>query len=306
LGSYLLTETMTRRHQLPLSSYERLFPNQDTMPRGGFGNLIALPLQHASREMGNTVFVDEDGKPLPDQWAYLASIPRIEPVGVERLVREALKSGNVVGVPAVDDLELDPDSPWAPRPSRRRRDQISREELPRSVRAVLAGRLFVEKEGLPPAFLNEIKRLAAFQNPEFYKKQAMRLSTALTPRVIGCAEELSKFVALPRGCRESLLELASDVGVELRIEDERTIGSDIDVEFHGQLSEGQERAAKKVFAADFGVFVAPPGSGKTVLGIHLLAARSRSALVLVHRTQLLEQWRSQLALFLDLPEKEIG
>jgi len=134
----------------------------------------------------------------------------------------------------------------------------------------------------------------------------MRLPTALTPRVIGCAEELSKFVALPRGCRESLLELAGDVGVELRIEDERTTGADIDVEFHGHLSEGQERAAKKLLAADFGVFVAPPGSGKTVLGVHLVAARSRSALVLVHRTQLLEQWRSQLALFLDLPEKEIG
>lgn len=71
LGSYLLTETMTRRHQLPLSSYDRVFPNQDTMPRGGFGNLIALPLQHASREMGNTVFVDADGEAHPDQWAYL-------------------------------------------------------------------------------------------------------------------------------------------------------------------------------------------------------------------------------------------
>ncbi len=306
LGSYLLTETMTRRHQLPLSSYDRLFPNQDTMPRGGFGNLIALPLQHASREMGNTVFVDADGKPLPDQWAYLASIPRIEPVVVEKLVQDALASGSVIGVPAVDEFELDPDAPWAPRPSRRRRDQISQEELPRSIRVVLAGRLFAEKEGLPPALLNEITRLAAFQNPEFYKKQAMRLSTALTPRVIGCAEELSKFVALPRGCWESLLELANDVGVELRIDDERTTGSNIDVEFQGQLSEGQQRAAKNLLAADIGVFVAPPGFGKTVLGVHLVAARSRSALVLVHRTQLLEQWRSQLALFLDVPEKEIG
>ena len=306
LGSYLLTETMTLRHQMPLSSYDRLFPNQDTMPRGGFGNLIALPLQHASREKGNTVFVNEAWDPYPDQWAYLASIPRIEPVVVEKLAREASESGNVVGVPVVDDVELDPDSPWIPRPSRQRRDRISREELPRSVRAVLAGRLFVEKEGLPPSLLNEIKRLAAFQNPEFYKEQAMRLSTALTPRVIGCAEELSRYVALPRRCRESLAELASDVGVELRIDDERTTGSDIDVEFHGRLSEEQERAAKKLLAADFGVFVAPPGSGKTVLGIHLVAARSRSALVLVHRTQLLEQWRSQLAVFLDLPEKEIG
>jgi superfamily II DNA or RNA helicase len=306
LGSCLLTETMTRRHQLPLSSYDRLFPNQDTMPRGGFGNLIALPLQHASREVGNTFFVDADGKALPDQWAYLASIPRVEPVVVEKLVQDALAWGSVIGVPAVDEFELDPDSPWAPRPSRRRRGQISKEELPCSVRAVLAGRLFVEKEGLPPAFLNEIKRLAAFQNPEFYKKQAMRLSTALTPRVIGCAEELSKFVALPRGCWESLLELANDVGVELRIDDERTTGSNIDVEFHGQLSEGQERASKKLLAADVGVLVAPPGFGKTVLGVHLVAARSRSVLVLVHRTQLLEQWRSQLALFLDLPETEIG
>jgi hypothetical protein len=73
LGCYLITETMSRRHQLAMNSYDRLFPNQDTMPRGGFGNLIALPLQYEPRQAGNSVFLDENLQPHPDQWACLAS-----------------------------------------------------------------------------------------------------------------------------------------------------------------------------------------------------------------------------------------
>ncbi len=306
MGSYLLTETMTRRYELPLTSYDRLFPNQDTMPRGGFGNLIALPLQHAGRRKGNTVFVDQDWIPFADQWAYLASIPRLAPTVVEKLAREASDSGRVVGVPRVDDVDEGAGSPWLRR-SRRPSAQLAGDAaLPNQLLVTLAGRPFVEKAGVSPALLNEIKRLAAFQNPEFYKKQAMRLSTALTPRVIGCAEDLPKHIALPRGCQAPLEELMSALGVELVVQDERTVGDVLEVEFHGELGTEQSRASKALIAADTGIFVAPPGTGKTVLGIHLVAQRARSTLILVHRTQLLDQWRAQLALFLDLPEKEIG
>ncbi len=306
MGSYLLTETMTRRHELPLTSYDQLFPNQDTMPRGGFGNLIALPLQHAGRRQGNTVFLDEDWIPFSDQWTYLASIPRLAPAVVENLAREASDLGRVVGVPMVDHVDDGVAEPWlrrSPHPSARLAGDGA---LPQRLRVTLAARLFVEKTGDSPAFFNEIKRLAAFQNPEFYKKQAMRLSTALTPRVIGCAEDLPKHIALPRGCQAPLEELTSALGVELALQDERTVGDVLEVEFCGVLSAEQSRASKALIAADTGIFVAPPGTGKTVLGIHLVAQRARSALILVHRTQLLDQWRAQLALFLDLPEKEIG
>jgi hypothetical protein len=212
VGSYLVTETMATRHELPLASYDRLFPNQDTLPRGGFGNLIALPLQHAARRQGNTVFVDADWAPFTDQWAYLASIPRIAPAVAHKLAREASDLGKVVGVPMVDDVEDGATSPWLRRAPRASSALASDGEPPKQLQAILADRLFVEKRGVPSALLNEIKRLAAFQNPEFYKKQAMRLSTALTPRVIGCAEDLPQHVSLPRGCQALLEELLSALG----------------------------------------------------------------------------------------------
>jgi hypothetical protein len=200
MGCYLITETMGRRHQLSMESYDRLPPNQDTMPRGGFGNLIALPLQHEPRQEGNSVFVDERFEPYADQWAFLAAVPRIELNRAEVIAREATQTGQVVGVrfaEMIDDEEAA--APWARLPSGRRLAKRIAEPLPHEVNAVLAQRFFVEKVGLPSVLLNELKRLAAFQNPEFYKKQKMRLSTALTPRVIACAEELPLFVALPRG-----------------------------------------------------------------------------------------------------------
>jgi superfamily II DNA or RNA helicase len=307
LGSHLLTETMSQRYELPLTSYDRLFPNQDTVPRGGFGNLIALPLQHSARQQGNSEFVDvEDWVPFADQWAYLGSIPRIPRAVVEKIAHEASGLGRVVGVPMVEDAENERGTPWIRQPSRAVKDRVSATALPERLNAILASRLFVEKSGVPSALLSEIQRLAAFQNPEFYKRQAMRLSTALTPRVIACAEDLPKHIALPRGCQAPLEELLCSVGVELVVRDERTLGGELEVQFRGELSAEQARASKALLAADTGIFVAPPGTGKTVLGIHLVAERARSALILVHRTQLLEQWRAQLALFLELPEKDIG
>ncbi|MAG32660.1 MAG: restriction endonuclease subunit R [Deltaproteobacteria bacterium] len=306
MGSYLLTETMNRRHELSLSSYDRLFPNQDTMPRGGFGNPIALPLQREPREQGNTVFVDPEWHSFEDQWAYLASVPRLDLGMVTKLAGRASASGGVVGLPMGDEAEAVLEAPWARGASLRTRDLASVEGLPKRVRVVIAGRLFIDKSEVPSPVLNAVKRLAAFQNPEFYKRQSMRLSTALTPRVIGCAEDLPQYVALPRGCLKALEELCGAVGVELDIRDERTAGEEIDVEFHGELTAEQSRAAEAMAACETGIFVAPPGTGKTVLGISLIAQRARSTIVLVHRTQLLEQWRSQLALFLDISEKEVG
>lgn len=166
--------------------------------------------------------------------------------------------------------------------------------------------MFVEKALLPSPLLNQIKRLAAFQNPEFYKRQKMRLSTALTPRVVGCAEDLAQHLALPRGCLDDLTALLADHGVLLRLDDQRCLGERLDLRFKGNLTTVQEQAVKALLAADLGVFVAPPGVGKTVVGANLIAARDRSALVLVHRKPLLDQWVAQLSLLLGLPSKEIG
>jgi superfamily II DNA or RNA helicase len=306
MGCYLITETMSRRHELSMDSYDRLFPNQDTMPRGGFGNLIALPLQHEPRQAGNSVFVDERLEPFGDQWAFLAAVSRIKPTAAEAIAREASQAGRVVGVRSAEMLDDDTATPWARPPSGRRPAMRIAESLPQTVRGVLAQRLFVEKAGLPSALITELKRLAAFQNPDFYKKQKMRLSTALTPRVISRAEELPQFVALPRGCATAAAALVAGHGADLSVEDERELGAPLEVEFTGELTDVQAQAARALLAHDTGVFVGPPGIGKTVLGTYLIAERARSTLVLVHRKHLLEQWLAQLAMFLNLDAKEIG
>ncbi len=307
MGSYLLTQTMSRRHQLSMDSYDRLFPNQDTLPRGGFGNLIALPLQHGPRQEGNAIFVDERLTPFPDQWAFLASIPRIDPTTVERIARDATRAGQVVGVRLSDAGNDDEDiAPWTRAPSRRPSPVRHIGPLPPAIRSVLAQKLFVEKAGLMSPQLNQIKRLAAFQNPEFYKKQGLRLSTALTPRVIACAEELPEHVALPRGCREDLETLLRSAGSSLMIDDRRQEGERLDLRFQGELTPVQGRAAQALLEHSIGVFVAPPGIGKTVVGTYLVAARARNTLILVHRQPLLDQWIAQLSIFLGVDPKTIG
>jgi superfamily II DNA or RNA helicase len=307
MACHLLTETMSRRHELSMESYDRLFPNQDTLPRGGFGNLIALPLQHEPRQSENTVFVDDRLMPHPDQWAFLAAVPRIDPDTVERLARDATRAGQVLGVRWTDgDAEDDEATPWSRSPSRRGSPARLPGPVPPRIRSVLAQRLFVEKVGLVSPQLNQIKRLAAFQNPEFYKKQRLRLSTALTPRVIACAEELAEYVALPRGCRDDLEALLGSAGSTLGVEDRRQAGEPLDLRFQGELTPVQEQAAQALLSHDAGVFVAPPGVGKTVVGTYLVAARARSTLVLVHRQPLLDQWVAQLGMFLGLDPKAIG
>ncbi len=308
MGCYLITETMARRHQLSMESYDRLFPNQDTMPRGGFGNLIALPLQHEARKQGNTVFLDDQLKPLPDdqQWAYLASVTRIDLSTADAIAREATRQGSVGGVRSAESEDEDDTSPWARSPSRTRRRAIITEPLPPKVHAVLAQKLFVEKEGLPSPLLNQIKRLAAFQNPEFYKKQSMRLSTALTPRVIACAEDLPQHIGLPRGTRSALESLLREYDISLELEDKRNSGESVDFRFRGELTPAQQKAANALLGHDIGVLVAPPGVGKTVVGTYLVAMRACSTLILLHRRPLLDQWVAQLSLFLGIEPKEIG
>lgn len=308
MGCYLITETMARRHQLSMDSYDRLFPSQDTMPRGGFGNLIALPLQHEPRQQQNSVFLDDQLKPYPDdqQWAYLAAVPRIDPGTVDLIAREATRQGSVVGVRLADTADDDDAAPWARLPSRKPKPVLITEPLPPKVRAVLAQMLFVEKTGLPSPLLNQIKRLAAFQNPEFYKKQSMRLSTATTPRVIACAEDLPQHVGVPRGRQAEVEALLRGYGAALEIEDQRVIGEPLGLRFHGKLTPVQQKAVSALLGHDIGIFVAPPGVGKTVVGTYLVAERGCSTLILVHRRPLLDQWLAQLSLFLGIEPKEIG
>lgn len=263
MGSYLITETAAARPQLPMDSYDRLFPNQDTMPRGGFGNLIALPLQFEARERGNTVFVDDAWGPFPEQWAHLAALPRINAARVDELAREASGRGMVLGVRTADTAADDKtELPWLRLPSRQRPEPLIDGPLPSEVRAVLAQQLFVEKAGLPPALVNAINRLAAFENPQFHERQAMRLSTALIPRVISCAEGLPEHIGLPRGCASALEDLLYRHGIALAVENQTIQGQRLALEFHGELTALQQQGVRALLGHDTGVFVAPPRNRK--------------------------------------------
>jgi superfamily II DNA or RNA helicase len=307
LACFMITETMARRHELAMASYDRLFPNQDTMPKGGFGNLIALPLQLTSREQGNTEFLDESLRPYPDQWAFLASLRRMDPEDALRLTTDATTENRIIGVRGGESPEEEEEPvPWLHPPSNQRRRIAVDGPLPSTVRAVIAQRLFVEKRDLPSALLDRMMRLAAFQNPEFYKKQRLRLSTALVPRIIACGETLSSYISLPRGCQPDLHALLEELGVQLLVEDQRETGTPIDYEFQGRLTPVQQQAVAALLPHDIGVFVAPPGVGKTVVGTYLVAARARNTLILVHRQALLDQWVNQLALFLGIAPKVVG
>lgn len=276
------------------------------MPKGGFGNLIALPLQQVPRGQGNSVFLDPEFKPYTDQWSLLSGVWRMGLRDVERVVGEAERKGDLIGVRHSVTDEDGAEDPWTLPPSRKNKAEAISGPLPTQVRIVLANLIFVETAGLPSAMLNRLHRLAAFQNPLFYRAQAMRLSTFDKPRVIRCAEEFPKHLALPRGCLEEITSLFKYHEVDVAIEDQRFAGLPFDVTFHGTLRADQQAAAKELLAHDGGILSATTAFGKTVVAAWLIAARRVNTLVLVHRRQLLDQWRERLASFLNLPLKSIG
>jgi superfamily II DNA or RNA helicase/very-short-patch-repair endonuclease len=306
LGAHLLTETMERRPDIGLDSYDRFFPNQDTLPPGGLGNLIALPLQKRRRELGHSVFLDERFAPFPDQWQFLSSIRRISRREVEEIVRLAEAKGKVIGVRLAPVDEEDEAAPWLTSPSRHRKEALIPGPLPKTLELILGNQICIPKEGLPPALRNRLIRMAAFQNPEFYRAQAMRLPTYNQPRIIACAEDRPKHIGLPRGCLDELLETLSDLNIESPVRDQRTVGQPLNVTFQGELRPEQAVAAQAMLAHDTGVLAATTAFGKTVVAAWLIAQRGVNTLVLVHRRQLQQQWIERLSTFLGMPVRAIG
>ena len=304
LGTSIITKTMAKRYQIDMKSYDRLFPNQDTMPKGGFGNLIALPFQKEAMVNGNSLFIDARGVPYSDQWAFLSSVKKISYRDVEAFIEEASRAGQIIAV-RQSPVEED-DEPWMRLPSGKRRFKVDIQELPESLDVVLANRVYIKTGQGPSVLYNQLKHLAAFQNPEFYKKQKMRFSTHDTPRVICCAEVVDEYLSLPRGCLDDVKALLDEYGMKLNIEDKRSVGKEVDLVFNGTLNPEQEEALQEVLDADFGVFVAPTGTGKTVLAVAAIAKRKTNALILVHRKPIMDQWRLQISSLLGIDKKEVG
>jgi len=307
LGSVLITDTMERHPEIGFASYDRLFPNQDTMPHGGFGNLIALPLQNIARKTGNTAFVDAEMRPYDDQWAFLSSIPRMSAAAVTDLVEAAELSGRVLNVRMpVDDDQAD--EPWKLSPSRRSTPRRIDVPVPQTINVTVSDQIYVDRSELPSAMIAQLVRLAAFQNPEFYRAQAMRLPTFGKPRIISCAELHTRHVALPRGCFDEAVAYLSDKGAIVDVNDLREDGTRLPetVRFRGDLRQQQLRAFNALIEHDNGVLAATTAFGKTVVASALIAHRARNTLVLVHRREILNQWVERLGSFLQIDPKQIG
>jgi superfamily II DNA or RNA helicase len=250
------------------------------------------------------VAASEARKMYADQWAYLSSVRRISLAAVSAIVSKAAMRGRILGVRM--PLEDEDEKPWMARPSRTRPDIPIEQKLPESVELVLGNQLYVAKADLPPAVINRLIRLAAFQNPEFYLAQAMRMSTFGKPRIIACAEDFPKYIGLPRGCADEAVQLLKSLGIKTRIDDKRNSGEVLDARFLGELLPEQKRAVKAMLAHETGVLAATTAFGKTVVAAHIIAERKTNTIVLVHRRQLMDQWIARLQTFLDVPAGQIG
>ena len=289
LGTGLLRAAIEARAELDLASYDRLFPSQDLLPRGSFGNLIALPLQGRAVEQGNSLFLEPASlEPFEDQWQLLSQMVRVSPSTVDGLLRR------------LAPLRTGPDVA-----SRWRRAARS-PQAPAQLEGTVDAQLHVDKAGLSSSMRAALKHLASMQNPEFHKKQQLRLSTWQTPRIIPAYEEDLTHLHLPRGVQPELEQLAERVGSTLQLEARWPELEPLELEFQGELTGPQQAAVDDLLAHDLGMLVAPPGSGKTVMGCAIVAERQLPTLVLVYRKPLLEQWREQLATSLNLDPTEIG
>lgn len=290
LGSLLLTAATERDGKLALSSYDRMFPCQDTLPKGGFGNLIALPLQGQARKNGNSLFVDESFSPYPDQWAHLAQAEKLSAQDVGKLLRAHSRASVVGELYSAEQAQR----PW----EKPKICSLTAEDFYGVQHIIKANMLFIAQDTLSPRAKNQIIRLAAFQNPDFYKSQAMRLPVYNKPRIISTAEERNSYLALPRGCEPRLIELLQNAGVAFEIEDKTFPGKPLLVRFRGELRPEQAPAAEALLQYKNGVLAATTAFGKTVIAAYLIAQRKVNTLILVHTQALLNQWKQSLGDFL--------
>ena len=294
LGNAILTEAMIRNGRMAFESYDRFFPNQDRTPEGGFGNLVALPLQGKARKDLNSVFVDDEFFAYRDQWTYLAQVQKIEEQKVDVILQNHIHED--LGVLSTSSES----KPWVtPVPQ-----NINSADFTKAITITVADKIYIPLNSISAKVLNHIKRIAAFRNPEFYKKQAMRMSTYGIPRIISCFDITDDYLAMPRGCKEAIMKLLDSNGAKYTIVDETNHGKAVAVTFLGTEREEQLDAIESLLPFDNGVLHATTAFGKTVTAASLIARRKVNTLILVHSKALLTQWHERLNEFLDIDYKE--
>ena len=296
LGNAILTEAMTRNGQMSFNSYDRFFPNQDYLPEGGFGNLVALPLQGQARRKENSVFVDNDFLIYKDQWAFLYNLRKIQESTIDQLLRLHYQE-------ELGKLSMSSESkPWVtPLPQ-----NITQEDFHAKVEIIKADKLYIPLKAVSAKVLNHLKRIAAFKNPEFYSKQALRLSTYAIPRIISCFDITNEYLAMPRGCEDATRSFLNDNAVTYTITDKTNHGNKISVSFQGEEREEQLEAINALLPYTNGILHATTAFGKTVTAAAIIARKKVNTLILVHSKALLKQWHDRLTEFLniDYPKHE--
>ena len=290
--TYVLTLVLEGHPEVGLDSYDRIIPNQDTLPKGGFGSLVALPLQAEPRKIDNSVFIDDDWVPYADQWAYLSSVAKVDLAALESLLRKARGEHRLL-LPQPQTV-ADSERPWEfflPLWSTGERPAATSERAcVADVKVVLANRVYIEQRELTPRLRSLLIGLASFVNPEFCKRQRMKYSVYGTPRVISRALNGDRFLQLPRGCLEGALRTLKAEGMNPVVEDKRFGGVPIELAFQGALRLEQKAAAMELKKFDSGILAAGTAFGKTVVAAYMIAERKVNTLVLVNRRQLQLQW----------------
>jgi superfamily II DNA or RNA helicase len=261
------------------SSFDRLFPNQDFLSGKGFGNLIALPLFKPTFEKGNSCFVNpESFVPITDQWNFLKNIKRVSTDYLEKLYKT-----------------LSPDVPIiTPQPTNGK------------LSISLNNTIRVSRKGLTPTLTHFLKEELNFANSEFFIKKKLGRNTHETARYFKLIEESENEILIPRGFIGRLLRFCKESQIAFDFLDERKLKPSIPFAFNAALRNHQLGVIETVSKKDYGVIVAPPGSGKTVIGLKIITDKRQPTLIIVHRKQLLEQWTERIEAFMGIPKRDIG
>lgn len=295
-GSCLIAEAAALNKTITFEAFDRMIPAQSTIPEGGFGNLIALPFQGKAQREGNSVFVDERFEPFPDQWLYLSQIQLISRATVDRLIEDTKnKPLGIATAAATNKTRRNVQKP-------RKRLPLTPRDFPSNLLVTQADMLYIPEKSLSPAAQMEIRGLATFANPAFYRAQSMHQSVFGKPRLIDLSELRDGHVAIPRGCKTQLEQLVQETGVTAHYSDERKSGNPIVMAFKGVLRPEQQIAADQMLIYEDGIMSAPTGFGKTVIGAYLIASIGLPTLVIVPKTALITQWKSQLERFIDITD----
>jgi len=266
-------------------SFDRLFPNQDYHSGKGLGNLIALPLQGKSIEKDNSCFLNpETFEPYVNQWEFLEQIRKVSRHKLNELYEVFFK---------IEPLESFVSS-----------SQIG--GISRQLEIIISNQIYLKRTQLSQKLIVFLREQLNFYNSDYLVKKKLGKSIFKTERFFKLIEEGADEIMIPRGFTASLVQFCRKELIPFKIVDKRAKKEPIDFNSTIELLKHQEIALEKVREKDFGVIVSPPGSGKTLIGLQIIAEKRQPALIIVHRKQLFDQWIERIQDCLKVSRNEIG